>query len=799
MLRNYLLVAWRNLRKNKAYTLINLFGLSISMSVCLLIILLVIDHTSYDNFHSKGDQIYRVTTYRNGNTGLFSGFASTTAAFNSLMQETNASIRLSSVITGWRGELGSESKILEARGFYADSSFFEVFDFPLKTGNSATALQNPGSIILSEDFATKLFPEGNAMGSMVTMQDKSSYIITGIVAPMAAKSHIQFDLLVSMATLAQNERNTTERYDSWENVWLSYNYIVLTENTDLENLETQYNQLAAQNMELDDDHPGFNFKLQALKDITPGVPMNNEHVFRFPWFIILAFVMLGAVVMVTATINYANLSMAKGLTRAKEVGIRKATGATSKQVLTQFLVESVLLSLLALVIATIFYQFLLGQFNSLWIMSAIGLTLSHSNAAYIYFLAFSIILGLVTGLAPSLYISKFRIIDTLKGGNLKASNRKSSWSFSMKKMLIGLQFGLATFLIISIFLLRDQTNHMLKAKYGFDESDVYFVDFQGNDSKILSAEYAKSPVIKETALASHHPAVGVIYGETIRKKFSDEPIESSHFFIAGNYIDLMGINLIAGRDFPSNTSETKETTVIVNETMTQELGYNTPADIIGESLIFGDSLRLAVIGVVADYHFQPLMNEISPMALRYKPSECGFLYLKLATDQHAGVDKTMTTIWQTIDPNREIKAGFLDEEMRSFYTGFTDIGKILSFIAMLAIAITCLGLLGMVSFHMKNKEKEIGIRKVLGAEFGDLIWSLSKEYGYLIAISLAAATPIAIVVNSLWINHIAERSGITFWNTSPAIVIVVALSAAVILSQTWKSCTANPVKALRND
>jgi putative ABC transport system permease protein len=340
---------------------------------------------------------------------------------------------------------------------------------------------------------------------------------------------------------------------------------------------------------------------------------------------------------------------------------------------------------------------------------------------------------------------------------------------------------------------------MLKAKYGFDETNVYFVDFQGNDSNILTAEYAKNPAIKETALASHHPAVGVTYGETIRKKFSDDPIETNYFYVAGKYINLLGINLIAGRDFPTNTSDINETTVIVNESMTQELGYNTPGDIIGESLIFGDSLRLAVIGVVADYHFQPLMKEISPMALRFKPKECGFLYLKLATDQHAGVDKTMTDIWQSVDPNREIKAGFLDEEMRSFYTGFTDIGKILSFIALLAIAITCLGLLGMVSFHMKNREKEIGIRKVLGAAFGNLIWSLSKEYGYLIAISLAVATPVAILVNSLWIDHIAERSGITFWNTAPAIVIVVALSAVVILSQTWKSCMANPVHALRND
>lgn len=799
MLRNYLLVAWRNLRKNKVYTLINLFGLSISMSVCLLIILLVIDHTSYDTFHSKADQIYRVTTYRNGDSGLFSGFASTTAAFGKAMQDQNAGIINSSVITGWRGELGSESKILKARGFYADSSFFEVFDFPLKSGNSATALQNPGSVLLSEEFAAKLFPEGNAMGSMVTMQDKSSFLVTGIVSNRPEKSHIQFDMLASMTTLRKNQENTEERYDSWERIWESYNYIVLAENTDLENLEAQYNEIAAQNMNLEDDHPGYYFKLQALNDITPGIPLSNEHVFRFPWFIILAFVILGAVVIITATINYANLSMAQGVSRAKEVGIRKAAGATQREVQWQFIVESVVLSLLALLIATVFYQFLLSQFNSLWIMSAIGLILTHSNIAYFYFFIFSIILGIITGLAPSLYISKFRIVDTLKGGNLKASNRKSSWSFSMKKMLIGLQFGLAIFLIISIFLLRDQTNHMLKAKYGFDESDIYFVDLQGNDSKILTAEYAKNPMIKETALVSHHPAVGVTYGETIRKKYDDEPLESSHFYVGGNYVTLMGIQLIAGRDFGLSTTESHESTVIVNETMTQKLGYNSPADILGESLIFGDSLRLSVIGVVADYHFQPMMIEIDAMALRYKPSECGYLYLKLASDHNKSIDKTVSTIWEHIDPNREIKAGYLDEELRSFYTGFNDIGKILSFIAGLAIIITCLGLLGMVSFHMKNREKEIGIRKVLGAEFTDLMWSLSKEYGYLIMASLVIATPIAIILNSLWINNLAVRSGITVGNTLPAIVIVLVLSTVVIFSQTWKSCNANPISALRND
>lgn len=803
MLKNYLIVAWRSLKKHKVFTLINLIGLSVSMSVCLLLILLVLDHLSYDEFHPKKDNIHRILTYRNGSSHMFSGYASSPARFKEALDGQYAGIEAVTCLNrGFRGELRSAHKVLDGKGYFADEDFFRIFGFRLKSGNEATALLDPYQVVLSEEFAGKLFPNTDPIGQLVEFGDKSSYMVSGIVAPPAGKSHIQFDMLGSFSTLASLQENGSNwsNYNSWENVWMNHNYLLLSDQVKIEELEATITGIGVEQIDLEENNPGYHFKLQALEDVTPGLLLSNELSFTLPLFAIGFFLFLGLIVIITATINYTNLSIAKSLSRAREVGIRKVNGAMRKQIIMQFLVESVLLAVLSLALAVLMHRYLMAEFNSLWIMSQIGINLTEGYTAYVFFFLFSITLGLVTGIGPALYLSKFDVVTSLKGSLTKGPKRKNRWyTFSSKKLLMGIQFSLSVFLIVTIFLLKDQANYMVRANYGFNEENVFYVELQSHDPEILRNEFEKYPGTDETSLVSHHPAVGRSYGADIRLKPDDEPMNVYHFAVDKNYLSLMELNLLAGENFPKELSEQNETMVIVNEKAALALGFEQKEAIVGETIILDDRARLKVIGLVADYHYEPLMKSIDPLLLRYRPAEFEYLYLKLSGTDYDQSMKELEAIWSAFDPARDFKAGFLDQEMDLFYQFIFDISNILTLIAILAIVITCLGLLGMVSFAMKKRVKEIGIRKVLGADLRNLIWLLSKEFTVMLGIAIFIAGPAAILANSLWINLMAHRAGITVSNTLPGILIVVGLSFLVIVSQTWKTSRSNPVDSLRSE
>lgn len=804
MWRNYVVVAWRGLARHKIFTLINLFGLAVSMSVCLLLILLVIDQHSYDEFHPKKDQIHRILTFQNGSSPMFGGFASTTAAFKAELEGKYADIEKVTLLnSNFSGEVRSEHKVLDGKGYYGDPAFFEVFGFELSQGNPATALEGPYSIVLAEEYAKLLFPDGDAMGKLVEYGNHDSYMVTGIVAKPKGKTHVQFDMLASYSTLpallAKQQINAD--YEDWTNVWQNHHYMLLREGADIQAMESEINKIAESRMKLPDDHEGYHFKLQSMDDVTPGLMLSNELAFTLPGIIIGFFMLLGLIVLVTATINYTNLSVAKSISRAKEVGVRKANGAGKWHIVQQFLVESVMLSVLSLAIAIGLYTLLVGEFNSLWIMSIINIQLAGHWVAYLSFFGFSIILGLLTGIGPALFLSKFGIVSTLRGHlSLKPVSKKRWYHFSGKKFMLGLQFAMAVVLIISIFLLNDQVEHMVNADYGFDDQQVFYIELQGHDPEVARAEFAKYHGTAATSLASHHPAVGRTYGGSIRRHKEDEPIFNSQFYVDKNYVQFMKIPLLAGESFPPTISAENESMTIVNETAARMLGFESTADIVGESIYINDTSRLKVIGLVKDYHYEPLMKEIRPLLLRYRPADFSVLYLKLQpgiapVTARADIKK----LWDNFDPRRDIRSGFLDEEMAFFYQFMRDISNILTLIATLALVITCLGLLGMVSFAMKARVKEIGIRKVLGADTGNLLWLLSREFGVLMAITLVVSVPIAVLGNSLWIDLMAYRAGVTVGNTLPGIIIVLALSMVVVLSQTWRVTASNPVNSLRSE
>lgn len=803
MLKNYIKIALRNLGKHKLFTSLNIFGLSLSMSVCLVLILLVYDHFQYDEFHPKGDQIYRILSYTKGERGPFDeGYATSPLGFKEQLSANYSFIQGGTNLNSYfRGEIRSPHKILTIRSLFADKDFFEVFGFELLEG-SITALKEPFNVVLSEEMAEKLFPNQSALGETVDFEDHGSYKVSGVVKTPPSKTHLQFDALGSLSTLPilKEKELINEEYDSWNNVWSNYNYLVLGKDASVPEVEAIINEMASQKLEVGEKHPGYEFELQALSAIVPGRILGNEISFALPWFVLAFFGFLGLVVLITATINYTNLSIAKSLSRAKEIGIRKVNGASKRQIISQFLVESVLTSLISLVLAFGLYKFLVKSFNEIWIFNMAGVSLTDSAYAYGYFILFATILGLVTGIGPSLFLSKMKAITSLKGSTGRVSSKKKSLFkyFSGKRTLLSVQFSLSILMLITILILHKQANFMVNADYGFNDSEVFFVNTHGHDPTTVKTHFSALPGVENVAFTSHHPGVGKSHGEPAYWKENQEPITLYHFSVDPNYVDVMGLELVAGSNFPEAISVDHEKFILINETALTTYGFESASQAIGEVLHF-DEQSLTILGVVKDYHWEPLMKSIRPVALRIDPASYEYVYLRVSNSSLLHAKNEMEAAWIDFDNAREFEGGILNAEMDQFYQVFYDLGSILTYVALLALSITSLGFLGMVSFELKSKVKEIGIRKVLGASFRSLTFSMSKGFMMMILLTSLLAIPFALWVNGLWVNAMAFHAPVGWAIVIPAAIIILGIAAATILSQVWINSNKNPTETLRTE
>ena len=804
MIKNFLVIGWRNLLKHKLYSLINIIGLSLSMSVCLLIILLIYNQYQYDRFHPAGDRTYRILSHQKGTrNNLFeSGYATSPLPFRDALDGKFPAIeRMTNLNHQFRGELQSEQRIIRVdRSLFADENFFKVFGFTLAEGDPETALRDPNSLVLMPDLVAKLFPDGNAMDQLVTLDQDHAFTVKGILNPPPGDSHIQFEALASFSSLDQLKADDfiDVHYDEWNNIWTNYNYLVLQDPGEKDNLEKSINDIAEENIHLEEKEPGYEFSLQRVTDIVPGRLLSNEIGFALPKFVLAFFALLALIVMFTASINYANLTIARTLNRFKEIGIRKSSGAAKGQIIRQFLTESILMAVLSLLFAVVFYRILLSQFNAMWIFSQIGITLHDEPVAYIFFLVFSLLLGLISGVGPALYASRMDPVTTLKGAVLNGLTVRKR-RVNIKNLMIGVQLGLSVLMLITLFLLRDEAHFLTNADYGFDEQQIYFVDLQSHAPDRVETAFKQIPGIEEISMASHHPGVGRSWASGYRLHPEDEEQTIYYFSVDTGYLDVMGLDLVAGNNFSSQAGSGDEKQVILNEMAAERLGFNPVSDAVGQYLYNKDDQQIQVVGVIKNYHWEPMLKAMTPMMLRVIPDNYNFAYFKINSPAPGAVVQAIQKEWKEFDPLRDFNGGFLSQEMDVFYQFLFDISKILMLIAMMAISITGLGLLGMISMRVRGHMKELGIRKVLGASFVDLFMAVGKEFLWLIGISLLVAVPVSIWINSLWINNMAQREPISAFNIGPAVLLLIGLTLLLILWQVWRALRDNPIEALRSD
>ncbi|HLF35150.1 MAG TPA: ABC transporter permease [Cyclobacteriaceae bacterium] len=816
MFRNYFKISIRNILKYKAFSFINIFGLAVAMSVCMLIILMLADQNRYDAFHLKKDRIFRILsdTENSRNDYATSPFP-LAAAFTERYPEVEVCTHLT---PGISGEVAYHQKLTEIRGYFAEPQFFNIFSFDLEEGNNRTALQLPRSMVISREIAERIFGSENPVGKILDFSDREpeiraekdtagdgsvpwgSFTVTGVIDMAKYKSHLEFDVLVSESTLPSlyAEKKFPDRTNDWTYYWRTYTYVLAIKGKTGKDLDLALEDLANdQYAHLEnEDTKGFTMRAQPLKNIQMGL-YNNDTNNRLPGVGYYFLSILAIIIMFSACLNYINLSIARALTRVKEIGVRKITGANRTALIYQFMSESVITALFALVLATGILFLLREGFLRLWLNQFLNFELPDSPQVYLVFTGFAILIGLLAGFYPAIYMSRHQPIRALTH-----SVHVREGMPRMRKVLNVMQFVISLFFIVTSILVGKQFRHFMKFDYGFESKNIINVELQGYDYEKAVNELKSVPGVTLVSASDVIPAGGTSNGTSLRTMGSNEEYKEFRLLNADeNFMPNLGIPLVAGRNLPDDTG-LKSSYVLVNKAAVHELGYKDPEQIIGIVLESKwDSDPMEVIGVVNDFRYDMPINrdEIRPLVVCYHPTNFQYLNIKISPGN------TMTTIgameekWNDIDPGHPLRYEFYDDQLASTTHGILDVISILSFVSFLAITIACLGLLGMANYTVERRSREVAIRKVLGALDLSIAMLLSREFIKILVIAVFLGAPLSYFVNNFWLQKFPNRVEFGIGKVLAGTLIIILLGLLTIVTQTLRASRQNPVENLKSE
>jgi putative ABC transport system permease protein len=804
MLQNYFKIAWRNLIKKTAYSAINILGLALGIACCFLIFIFVQDELSYDNYHANGDRIFRLihgeksvdaSTGRPypfwvwGNAPVGERLANEFPEVDKVVQFSGRADILLSI----------GDKIYQEEGvFFMDSTAFEVFTWALTKGNPKTALAAPYSIVLTETAARKYFGDEDPMGRSLKGSEASGrsaagdYLVTGVMKDLPSNSHFRFNVLLSMSTF---KKSRPEVFDAWGYVDF-YTYFMVNEKFDQAAFERKIPDFIARNVERESK---YTFAIEPLKDVylrtdaerQPGETGSLPNIYVFS--------IIGIFILSIAIINFMNLSTARSMERAKEVGIRKSIGAYRSSLIFQFLGESFIVVLLSLFAGLIFVAIALPSMADFTGKEfALQNVLNWQTTPLI--LGALIIISIVAGSYPALALSGFGIVNVLKG-----NSNSNFGGANLRRVLVVFQFSLSIALIAGTIIVYMQINHLLNKDLGFDKDQMLVVDYNYDDavnvkSEAIKIEMEANPNIVSAAFSrsvpgSYYPHAGtVIEAPDGEMKYMGLPI----FQVGMDFITHFGLELVGGRsysrDFPSDSSKA----LVLNEAAAKEFGYKNPADIIGKK--FSQWGREGeVIGVVKDFNYVSLHGGVAPLTLPLEPFASRYLTLKIKSVDLQSTIREVGMVWKKLAPHRPFIYSFLDEDFNRQYQSDFIFRKLFTTFSCLAIFIACLGLLGLATYTAERRTKEIGIRKVLGADVSNIIALLSKDFITLVIISIFIATPVSWYYMDQWLEGFAYRMEIQPWIFVLAGFAAVIIAVITISYQSVRSARMNPVSSLRSE
>ena len=818
MIKNYLKIAWRNLAKNKVFSFINIFGLSIGLTCCILISLYIYHETSYDKYHNNAGNIFRLGTVFI-DQGVEDRGASSSAPLGKMIQqdypEVIASARILSLFRDDKtlfqvNEDGGKSRsFYESKGFLADSNIFQLLTYRFKEGDAKTALLEPNSVVINEQIAQKLFGNESAINKIVWIRSSTNgdttFRVTGVFSDPPGPTHLDAKFFMSFRGGRMNRMANDN--PSLLNNNMFYTYLLLKNGADSKQLQEKFpgfvqRHLGEQLKQMGRDR---NYFLTAVPDIyLSGVAMNGGTTggSKTTLFILGSIAILTLII---ACINFMNLSTANSAKRAAEVGVRKVLGAQKQSLLRQFLGESLVMTGIALLFALIFTLLLLPVFQQV-----AGKTLIISFQQKIIlgslFFLLALITGLFAGSYPAFYLSSFRPIKVLKG---KFSN--SLAAISLRKGLVVFQFIISISLIIASVVIAKQMNYLRDKDLGFQKEQQIIIPLRTSAAKnrvqAFKDEMATNTSINSVGTSMAYPGIfnsqdWLMYrqGETMNN--------SKQVFINlvdNSFLQTLGVKPVAGRLFSNEFAADTLTSFVINEQAVRDFGFASPQDAIGKFLAFesnGEQLRFTIIGVVRNFHFKDLHETIEPFAFRfYNDADAGFNYM-IVRSSTGNMKQSLSVLektWKKLNPNEPFEYSFLDQDFQKNYEAESRQASLINYFTIIAIIISCLGLFGLATFTAEQRTKEIGIRKVLGASVQGLVALLSKDFLRLVLIAVIIASPLAWYVMNKWLQNFAYQTSIGWQVFALTTLIAVVIAFVTISFQAIKAAIINPVKSLRTE
>ncbi|MFC1492918.1 ABC transporter permease [candidate division KSB1 bacterium] len=782
MLRNYLKVAFRNVMRYKVYSFINITGLAVGLACCIFIYLWVQNELSYDDFHENSERIFRVNyVYQSGRGNEYLCYP-----VADRLAERYPEINSTSRLYPQEFAIKYAYRIFNESGWLVEPSFFQMFSFPVIAGERENLLHDPFSVVISEKAAVRYFGDSDPVGKILILENDVDLTVSSVISIPVNSTFRDVDFFLAPEINKRfNNGVGLERYQGSWSVQMFPTFIRLNQGVSQLDIEAKISGLLKEHL----PESTASLKLQSLKDVnlfTPGGQTGTK------LYYIYIFSCIGFFILIIACINFVNMATARSEKRSKEVGLRKTIGANRTQLIRQFFTESVILSLFAFLVAIMLVLALLPVFNSI---TGNQLYLDLSDQKVISVLTGVLVFtGLVSGSYPALYLSSFHPVKVLKGIGFRGTRR----SGVLRRVLVTVQFSISIILIISTVIVYSQIRYFINKDRGYDSESLVYISFSSKgikNYKILKNELLKHPqVLSATASRSLPFYVYWMGVQDWEGKESGKNISFNYTMVDADYLSTMKMELVSGNDFSGIISLDKNG-VMFNEEAIKQMKIRNP---IGKKVIFQGEER-TIVGVVKDFHCRPLNEEINPLIISFEEEwdVMEYLIMRLKPGSPADVRDYSENIWKKLNPNLAFEFNFFDEEYERLYNDEKQLGKILVTFTSLAIIVSCLGLFGLTSYIVEQKNREIGIRKTFGARVNSILYLLSKEIILMVLLSAAITIPVILVIMNRWLENFAYRIDL---NPLIFLIPVFALLAIVIVTISWqtlKASISNPAELLR--
>jgi len=798
MLLNYIKIAFRNLQKNKLFSVINISSMAISLASCFLISLFVWDELRFDRHHPDGDRTFRIYNIRQGDDGVVNYLPIVPYPFATYMQKDFPEIESTMRLMDTYGEQLFEidgKKILQENGIFAEPNAFDMLSLNVISGSRKTALEKTNTVALSLSLAKKFFPEKDPVGEIVKINERD-YEVTAVYSDPPVHFHLKASYLLSMSTLPF----LSSREDNWQ--WQQlFTYLKLKPGTDAKKLEAKFPAFVEKYAYPKIKTVGFTYipYLQNIKDI-------HLHSSHFEWEMaqrgnaqtVYILSVTAIVLLVIACLNFINLSTARAIKRMKEVGVRKVIGAKKNQLVIQFIAESVVMTLVGMLFALVISQVALPYLNAL-AEKQLALPLTWTIISTV--IIFCIVLGTIAGSYPAFYLSTFRPAAVLYN-----KQSRTGGTALFRQSLVVLQFIFSSFLIIGSMIVFSQHNLLMNKNMGFNKDQLLMIplrDAQLQNYETTKREFSNHPGVVSATVGFGIPG-DLIAGDEIIDPEKNRTVPVSLFCIDHDFIKTMGMTLIAGRDFSKDIATDTSEAFVINETALSVLGFNSAEEAIGKPLHWNmwgrNSLKRGkVIGVLMDFNIKSLRDKLSPVVLHIYPQAFWKLTLRIKPGQVPQTIAHLKSTYERLDPAWPFTYSFVDEKFSAMYKTEEKLTNLFSIFTGLAIGVACLGLFGLVEYSVNQRSKEVSIRKVFGASVSSLLMLLTRSYFVLVIIAFIVIIPLSYYAAQQWLNNFAYHISLSPWMYFKACGVILSITLLTVSYQSIRAALSNPAQVLKSE